>query len=91
MTYSVTRRSWIRHYRPAEARGLIDYLNSKAFVPSYVSLSDLPVQRDELFIDIDDPERVVLSHRGIIITTENFRIESSKKYLPATVEDIGPE
>src|SRR6266536_4638350 len=87
-SYSVSRRAWLSQYRPADCRGLIDFLDSESFIPSYMSLADVPIRRDESFIEISDPDRVVLNHRGVIITAEAFQVDTKSGFFHTTIRDV---
>jgi hypothetical protein len=72
--YTVVQASWLGQFCPSQCRGLIDYLDSKAFVASYLPIEELPVRRDESWDAIGDPNKVALSVRGTVVTTACFQI-----------------
>jgi hypothetical protein len=72
--YTVRRNTWLAEYEPADCRGLIDYLDGEVFVPSRLSLSDVPVKRDDSWTRVDDPASVALKVRGILITADVFGV-----------------
>lgn len=73
-TYEVRRQSWLGQYRPKDCRGLLDFIESDFFIPSYMNLSDIPTTRDESWIEVDDPDEVALNTVGILITSEQYRV-----------------
>jgi hypothetical protein len=73
ITYSVRRQAWLGQYRPTECRGLIDFLDGRAFIPTFIDLRDLPT-RDNSWIPVDDPDGIVPTIRGAILTSENHEI-----------------
>ena len=72
--YTVRRKAWLAEYEPANCRGFVDYLNGEVFVPSYLSLDDLPVKRDESWTRVNDPDAVVLRVRGVLITADVYGV-----------------
>lgn len=79
--YRVRRRAWLAQYEPAECRGLFDYLDGEVFIPSYMSLADLPVQRDASWMEIDDPDAVALRARGVLITADLSHLDPTRGTL----------
>lgn len=73
-TYEVNRQSWLGQYRPSDCRGLLDFIESHLFIPSYVNLSDIPTVRDESWIEVRDPDEVALNTVGMLITTEQYGV-----------------
>ncbi len=88
--YTVTRRSWLGQYRPQDCRGLIDFLEGDTFVPTYVNLSDVPMRRDESWTPIEDPDKVALNIKGVVLTIEAFHIDDAGTYDEVFVTDLGP-
>jgi hypothetical protein len=76
MRYEVNRKSWLGQFRPEVCRGLIDYLDGQAFQASYLPASEIPMTRSRDWEEIEDPEQVVLSIRGTVVTTEGFEVVS---------------
>jgi len=70
LSYTVQAASWLGQFQPSQCRGLIDYLDQRAFIVSYLPLSELPSQRDESWTSVQDPAEVALSIRGTVVTTE---------------------
>lgn len=80
-TYEVRRKSWLGQYRPSDCRGLLDFIESDLFIPSYMNLSDIPTKRDESWIEVDDPDKVALNTVGLLITTEIFAVEDESGHM----------
>jgi hypothetical protein len=74
MLYEVDYRAWLGQFRPAECRGLVDYLDDNAFIASHLPIGQIPVERDERWVEIDDPDEVALNTRGTLVTTTGFEI-----------------
>ena len=73
LTYTVEQTAWLGQFRPAQCRGLIDYLDGAAFVASYLPIDEIPIVRDASWDRIDDPNDVALSIRGTVVTTTMVR------------------
>jgi hypothetical protein len=74
MSYQVDRRAWLGQFTPEECRGLVDYLDSEAFIASHVPVGQIPVERDDRWVKIDDPDGVAINTRGTVVTTIGFEI-----------------
>jgi Restriction endonuclease len=74
MVYEVDRRAWLGQFTPAECRGLVDYLRDNAFTASHLPIGQIPVERDEGWVEIDDPDEVALNTQGTLVTTIGFEI-----------------
>jgi hypothetical protein len=74
MLYEVDYRAWLGQFRPVECRGLVDYLDDNAFIASHLPIGQIPVERDERWVEIDDPNEVALNTRGTLVTTTGFEI-----------------
>jgi len=89
-SYTVNRRSWLGQYRPSECRGLIDFLASDLFIPTFMRLDDLPRSRDDTWVQIDDPDRVALETVGLVITSEQFKVETgSARFEVINIQEQG--
>jgi hypothetical protein len=90
VSYRVERKSWLGGYEPADCRGLFDFLQSDLFIPSYISLEDLPLERDPDWPEIDDPDELALSIIGMVITSEQAIFnEDSGKGMVQSFKRIG--
>jgi hypothetical protein len=83
MVYEVDYRAWLGQFTPAECRGLVDYLDDNAFIASHLPIGQIPTERDERWVKIDDPNEVVLNTRGTLVTTTGFEVVPGS----ATVSD----
>lgn len=72
--YEVARRAWLGQFTPDECRGLVDYLHDNAFIASHLPVGQVPVERDERWVEIDDPDGVAVNTRGTVVTTIGFEI-----------------
>ena len=72
--YEVARRAWLGQFAPDECRGLVDYLDDNAFIASHLPVGQVPVERDERWVEIDDPDGVAINTRGTVVTTIGFEI-----------------
>ncbi len=88
--YTVERQVWLGRFQPAECRGLIDYLDEKAFTVSYLPLSEIPVQRDEQWEEIGDPALVAVSLRGTVLTTARYLIIQGSQVQEMNIRYLGP-
>lgn len=83
MVYEVDRRAWLGQFTPDECRGLVDYLDDNAFIASHLPVGQIPVECDEHWFEIHDPDEVALNTRGTLVTTIGSEIVSGS----STVED----
>jgi hypothetical protein len=74
MVYEVDRKTWLGQFTPDECRGLVDYLDDNALIVSHMPVGQIPVERDERWVEIDDPSAVALNTRGTLVTTIGFEI-----------------
>jgi hypothetical protein len=91
VSYTVEQTAWLGRFQPAECRGLIDYLDEKAFTVSYLPLSEIPVQRDGQWQKIDDPAEVVVSLRGTVITTARIIVVQGSQVQELKITYLGPD
>lgn len=89
-TYEVRRQSWLGQYRPSDCRGLLDFIESDLFIPSYMNLSDIPTVRDETWLEVEDPDQVALNTVGMFITTELYGVQdNSGRMVVQRFERVG--
>lgn len=74
MIYEVDYRAWLGQFTPAECRGFVDYLYHDAFIVSHLPIGQIPVERDERWVEINDPNEVALNTRGTLVTTTSAEI-----------------
>lgn len=76
IAYTVEQKAWLGRFQPTECRGLVDYLDEKSFIASYLPLSEIPMKRDERWEEIADPAKLAVTIRGTVVTTEQVVIVS---------------
>jgi hypothetical protein len=69
IVYTVDQQSWLGRFQPEACRGLIDYLDERAFTASYLPISEVPGRRDSSWQSIEDPASVAVKIRGTVVTT----------------------
>jgi Restriction endonuclease len=74
VVYEVDCQAWLGQFTPAECRGVVDHLDGDVFLPSYLPIGQIPAVRDERWVEIDDPDGVVLNTRGALVTTIGYEI-----------------
>jgi hypothetical protein len=89
--YTTMQKAWLGRFQPAQCRGLIDYLDEQAFTASYLPLSEIPVQRDDQWQEIDDPAKVVVSIRGTVVTTARILVVEGGQMKDLNIQYLGPE
>ena len=90
ITYQVGRRAWLGQFTPDECRGLVDHLDSDAFTVSHLPIGQIPVERDDRWVEVDDPDSVAVSIRGALVTTIGYEITpGSGAVTDATVTPPG--
>ncbi|WP_236796308.1 restriction endonuclease [Amycolatopsis sp. GM8] len=77
VTYTVERHSYLGQLKPSDYRGLIDHLNDKRFLPSYIAL-DLPSLESGEWAKIEDPSRLAINVAGFFMTVEDARIDTAE-------------
>jgi len=71
--YIVSRRAWLGYFKPTECMGILDTIKDE-FTASYLNIGEIPMKRDESWKAIEDPEKVVVSTKGTLVTTERWQI-----------------
>jgi Restriction endonuclease len=74
LLYTVQQSAWLGQFRPAQCQGLIDYLDERAFLASYLPISEVPMSRDDSWVAIEDPGQVALSVRGTVVTSAQILV-----------------
>lgn len=84
ISYTVKRRYWLGHVDPVECRGLVDLLDNR-IIPSYVHWSEVPLSRDESWVEVEHPDAVATQLPGRLYTIEdaefdpqNFRLGTAQ-------------
>ncbi|WP_194927234.1 restriction endonuclease [Catenulispora pinisilvae] len=91
IAYTVEQKAWLGRFRPADCRGLIDYLDNRAFTASYLPMTEIPAQRNEGWEPIDDPRAVVIRSRGTLVGTTEIKFVSGGAFGKLDVSYLGPE
>lgn len=73
--YVVNRRAWLGYFSPSECRGILDRLKDE-FTVSYFNIGDIPMVRDESWVPVEDPEKVVIATKGTLVTTECWQVST---------------
>jgi hypothetical protein len=91
ISYTVEQRAWLGQFQPADCRGLVDYLDQKAFTVSYLPFSEIPAQRDENWQQIEDPAAIAVSIRGTVVTTERIVVVQGGQVQDLNISYLGPD
>lgn len=93
LVYVVEERAWLGYISPEVCRGIVDYLQDEAFFVSHLPLGQIPTERDESWLPIDDPQAIVVSTRGTLVTSEvvEVLIPGSGRAEGFHYQYIGPE
>jgi hypothetical protein len=89
-SYVVQRQSWLGEFQPSECRGLLDYLGDRAFLASYLPLSEVPIQRDEKWVEVDNPDELAVTIRGTVATTKQIMEISNPQVGTLGAHYVGP-
>lgn len=73
LRYIVHRRAWLGYFRPSECRGILNRIKDE-FTISYFNIGDIPMTRDDSWIPVEDPEKLVVAIKGTLVTTERWEI-----------------
>lgn len=71
--YVIHRRAWLGYFRSSECRGILNRIKDE-FTVSYFNIGDVPMVRDESWIPVEDPEKLVVAIKGTLVTTERWEI-----------------
>lgn len=71
--YTVGRKAWLGSFTPEECRGIFKYENGQ-FSPSYLPVGVIPKQRDESWVEVEDPDKLAVAVPGVLVTTEGWQI-----------------
>jgi hypothetical protein len=74
VVYEVDRRAWLGQFTPNQCRGLVDYLDSNAFTASHLPIGEIPTERNDQWVEIDDPDGVAVRVRGTLVTTIGYKL-----------------
>lgn len=76
LQYVVNRKAWLGYFSPSECMGIRDLIKNE-FTVSYLNIGDIPMKRDESWTLIEDPEKVVVTTKGTLVTTEGWQISTN--------------
>ena len=85
--YIVYRRAWLGYFRPSECRGILNRIKNE-FTVSYFNIGDIPMKRDESWVPVEDPEKLVIATKGILVTTERWEISVNDAEFNFAVKKI---
>jgi hypothetical protein len=74
IVYEVDRRAWLGQFTPNQCRGLVDYLDNDAFTASHLPIGEIPTERNDQWVEIDDPDGVAVRVRGTLVTTIGYEL-----------------
>jgi hypothetical protein len=74
VVYEVDRRAWLGQFTPNQCRGLVDYLDDNAFTASHLPIGEIPSERNDQWVEIDDPDGVAVRIRGTLVTTIGYQL-----------------
>lgn len=74
VVYEVERRAWLGQFTPNQCRGLVDYLDNNAFTASHLPIGEIPTERNDEWVRIDDPDGVAVRIRGTLVTTIGYEL-----------------
>ena len=87
--YVVNHRAWLGYFTPSECRGILDRIKDE-FTVSYFNIGDIPMVRDESWVPVEYPEKVVVSTKGTLVTTERWQVSADGvTFYDFAVEKIG--
>lgn len=91
LDYTVEQKTWLGQFQPSQCRGLIDYLDKKAFTASYLPLSEIPAQRDDQWREVVDPTQVAIDIRGTVVTTTRIVLVEGGRMEEMDFQYLGPD
>jgi hypothetical protein len=66
IVYAVEQTVWLGKFQPTECRGLVDVLDGQAFMASHLPETAIPMQRDESWELIEEPDKLALTASGTV-------------------------
>jgi len=67
IAYTVQPTVWLGKFQPAECRGLVDVLDEQAFNVSHLPDTAIPMQRDDSWELIEEPDKLAVTARGTVV------------------------
>lgn len=74
IVYEIDRRAWLGQFTPNQCQGLVDYLDNNAFTASHLPIGEIPTERNDQWVEIDDPDDVAVRVRGTLVSTIGYKI-----------------
>jgi hypothetical protein len=87
--YEVQQRLWLGKFQPDECRGLVNYLDGQAFTASHLPVSAIPMQRDQRWEQVADPDRFALTARGTVVLCMQPVLVSNGRLEALDVQYLG--
>ena len=91
IVYTVQPKVWLGRFQPAECRGLVDILDEQAFTASHLPDTAIPMQRDESWELIQEPDKLALTARGTVVICTQPVLVSDGKVESLQIRYLGPE
>lgn len=87
--YTVSKKSWLGSFSPDECRGILNYADN-VFQPSYLRIGEIPFEKGKGWKEIDDPDQLVITNTGILVTTEHWRLDAydSEAHIRSVSTDV---
>ncbi|MBS2545505.1 restriction endonuclease [Catenulispora sp. NL8] len=67
IVYTVQPTAWLGKFQPAECRGLVDVLDEQAFNVSHLPDAAIPMQRDDSWEILEEPDKFAVTARGTAV------------------------
>jgi Restriction endonuclease len=67
IVYTVQSTVWLGKFQPAECRGLVDVLDEQAFAVSHLPDTAIPMQRDDSWELVEEPDKLAATPRGTVV------------------------
>jgi hypothetical protein len=91
ITYAVQPELWLGKFQPSECRGLVDYLDGKAFTASYLPDTAIPMERDESWEEVEQPGKLALTARGTVVVRMQPVLVTDLTVGGIDIEYLGPD
>ncbi len=73
LSYRVSRKAWLGSFSPEQCRGILHYSDG-TFRPSYLPIGAVPALRDENWREVEEPDELVVTIPGCVVTTEEWQL-----------------
>lgn len=88
--YVVSPTVWLGKFQPDECRGLVDYLDDQAFFASHLPGEAVPVERDDRWELVKDPDKLAVKARGTVVVCTNPVALSDGRMEQLEMRFLGP-